>query len=207
MTIADSAAATGLSPTVAWSRRVRKVGGYIQLAFAAFWLFRGGLSIGGGGGSAVALAGLVASLAALGYGIRNTSGIGGRPTGPAAGRIERSVTAATVIELVASIALPFIVIAMGHTDWVLPSIAITIGPLLLWLDHVVHIPRLRPVGWVLTVGPVLLVVGMSGTALEATTGLAAGALLLGTAAAGFHDLAVLRSQAPARAAGPIPETP
>ena len=33
------------SPEVAWSHRVRKVGGYIQLAFAAFWLVRGGMSI------------------------------------------------------------------------------------------------------------------------------------------------------------------
>jgi hypothetical protein len=33
---------------------------------------------------------------------------------------------------------------------------------------------------------------MSGSALAATTGLTAGLLLLGTAAAGFHDLAGLR---------------
>jgi hypothetical protein len=30
-----------LSPAEAWSQRVRKVGGFIQLAFAAFWLVRG----------------------------------------------------------------------------------------------------------------------------------------------------------------------
>ena len=102
------------------------------------------------------------------------------------------MTAATIIELVASFVFPVIVIAAGHSDWVLPSIAITIGPLLLWLDHLVHIPRYRPVGWTLTVGPVILVLTMSGSALAATTGLAAGVLLLGTAAAGFHDLAGLR---------------
>ena len=39
---------------------------------------------------------------------------------------------------------------------------------------------------------------MSGTALAVTTGIAAGLVLLGTAAAGFHDLAGLR---PARPAG------
>ncbi len=33
---------------------------------------------------------------------------------------------------------------------------------------------------------------LSGSALAATTGLTAGVLLLGTAAAGFHDLAGLR---------------
>ena len=102
------------------------------------------------------------------------------------------MTVATIIELIASFVFPVIVIAAGHSDWVLPSIAITIGPLLLWLDHLVHIPRYRPVGWALTIGPVILVATMSGPALTATTGLAAGVLLLGTAAAGFHDLAGLR---------------
>ena len=135
---------------------------------------------------------VVIVVAVLVYGIRVTAGTGRRPTGPEAKRIERSVTTATVIELVASFVLPVIVIAAGHRDWVLPSIAITIGPLLLWLDHLVHIPRYRPVGWALTIGPFILVATMSGTALVATTGLVAGVLLLGTAAAGFHDLADLR---------------
>ena len=98
-----------------------------------------------------------------------------------------------MIEFAAAIVLPIIVSAAGHSDWVLPSIAITIGPLLLWLDHRVHVPRYRPVGWALTVGPVILVATMSGTALVATTGIAAGVLLLGTALAGFHDLAGTRA--------------
>lgn len=184
--------ASELSPKVAWSRRVRKVGGYIQVGFAAFWLVRGGLSISGGVGTVLAGLGVLLSVVVLAYAIRGTAGVGGRPTGAAAKRIERSVTAATVIELIASFAFPVIVIAAGHSDWVLPSIAITIGPLLLWLDHVVTIPRLRPVGWALTIGPFILVAALSGTALEATTGLAAGVILLGTAAAGFRDLAQLR---------------
>ena len=81
--------------------------------------------------------------------------------------------------------LPVIVIAAGRSDWVLPSIVITIGPLLLYLDHLVHIPRYRPVGWALIAGPVILVATMSGTALAVTTGIAAGLVLLGTAAAGL----------------------
>jgi hypothetical protein len=177
---------------VAWSQRVRKVGGFIQLAFAAFWLVRGGLSVSGIAGTAIAIAGILISVAVLSYAVRASIGIGGRPTSTAAKRIERSVSIATVIELVASFAFPVIVIAAGHSDWVLPSIAITIGPLLLWLDHLVHIPRLRPVGWALTVVPFILGAVMSGSALAATTGLGAGVLLLGTATAGFHDLAALR---------------
>ena len=195
MTITQAPTATELSPRVAWSQRVRKVGGFIQLAFAAFWLVRGALSITGITGTALALAGIVLSVVVLGYAIRVTAGIGGRPTSAAAKRIERSVSIATVIELVASFAFPVIVIAAGHSDWVLPSIAITIGPLLLWLDHVVDVPRFRPVGWALTVVPFILVAAMSGSALAATTGLGAGVLLLATATAGFRDLSTLRAHA------------
>ena len=32
--------AADLTPAAAWSRRVRRVGGFIQAAFAAFWLAR-----------------------------------------------------------------------------------------------------------------------------------------------------------------------
>ena len=80
----------------------------------------------------------------------------------------------------------------------LPSIVITIGPLLLWLDHLVHIPRYRPVGWALIAG-IILVATMSGSALAVTTGIAAGVLLLGTAAAGFPRPGLR----PARPPGPV----
>ena len=56
------------------------------------------------------------------------------------------MTPATVIELAAAFVLPVIVIAAGHSDWVLPSVVITIGPLLLYLDHLVHIPSYRLAG-------------------------------------------------------------
>ena len=64
----------------------------------------------------------------------------------------------------------------------LPSIVITIGPLLLYLDHLVNIPRYpRTVGWALIAGPVILVATMTGTALAVTTGHRRPALvLLGT---------------------------
>jgi hypothetical protein len=196
-----------LSPKVAWSRRVRRVGGFIQLAFAALWLVRGSLNVHKPEGIALAGAFSVMVLAVLFYGIRVTAGAGSRPPGHEAKRIERSVTISTIIELVAAFVLPVIVIAAGHSDWVLPSIAITIGPLLLWLDHLVHIPRYRPVGWTLIVGPVILVATMSGTALVATTGIAAGILLLTTAAAGFHDLASLRAPGRSTTVGLRPQAP
>ena len=169
-----AASAADLTPAAAWSRRVRRVGGFIQAAFAAFWLGRASLAIGGRAGDVLLAASAVAVIGVFSYAIRVTAGLAPRPTGPEARRIERSVTIATVIELVAAFVLPVIVIAAGHSDWVLPSIVITIGPLLLWLDHLVHIPRYRPVGWALTVGPIILVATMSGSALAVTTGIAAG---------------------------------
>jgi hypothetical protein len=190
--------AAELPPAVAWSRRVRRIGGFIQTAFAAFWLARASQAVGGRAGDALIAASAVAVIGVLAYAITVTAGTAPRPTGPEARRIGRSVTAATVIQLAASFVLPVIVTAAGHPGWALPSIVITIGPLLLWLDHVASIPRLRPVGWALTAGPVILAVTMSGPALAVTTGIAAGVLLLGTAAAGFHDLARLR---PARPSG------
>jgi hypothetical protein len=196
MSDSDAPTGAGLTPAAAWSQRVRRVGGFIQLAFVAFWLLRGALSIGTGTGTALTVVVLVIVVVVLVYAVRVSAGTGQRPTSAEGKRIEASVTAATVIELVASVVLPVIVIAAGHPDWVLPSIAVTIGPLLLWLDHLVHIPRYRPVGWALTIGPFILVATMSGTALAATTGLAAGVLLLGTATAGFHDLASLRPRHP-----------
>ena len=193
MTTSDTTERTDLTPVEAWSQRVRKVGGFIQLAFAAFWLVRGAFNLHGGARSPLSGGFVVVTLLVLAYGIRVTAGTGPRLTSPEAKRIERSVTIATVIELVAAFVLPVVVSAAGHSDWVLPSIAITIGPLLLWLDHEVHIPRYRAVGWILTIGPLILIATLSGSSLAATTGIAAGVLLLGTAAAGFRDLAGLRA--------------
>ncbi len=192
MTDSKTTQRTDLGPVEAWSQRVKRIGGFIQLAFAAFWLVRGAFNLHGQVRSPLSSVFVVAALIVLAYGIRVTAGTGPRLTSPEARRIERSVTMATVVELGAAFVLPFVVIAAGHGDWVLPSIAITIGPLLLWLDHVVHIPRYRAVGWALTIGPIVLVATMSGSSLASTTGIASGALLMATAAAGFHDLARLQ---------------
>ena len=193
--LSPTTSAADLTPTAAWSRRVRWIGGLIQAAFAAFWLIRGSVVIGGGVAGVLIPVFGVAAIGVFVYAIRATAGTAPRPRSPEGKRIERAVTIATVIEFAAAIVLPVVVSAAGHSDWVLPSIAITIGPLLLWLDHRVHIPRYRPVGWALTVGPVILVATMSGTPLIATTGIAAGVLLIGSALAGFHDLAGVRRAA------------
>jgi hypothetical protein len=158
---------------------VRRVGGFIQAAFAAFWLGRASLTIGDRAEDVLIAVFGVAVIGVISYAIRVMADTALRPAGPEASRIKRSVTVAilwnappsqstesmfggnprrwrprpscglvslgfhrtyTVIELVAAFVLPVVVIAAGHSDWVLPSIVITIGPLLLWLDHLVHIP-------------------------------------------------------------------
>jgi len=188
----------GLTPVAAWSRRVRRVGGFIQAAFAAFWLARASLALGGRAGDALIAVSAAAVAGVVAYAITATAGTAPRPRGPQASRIGRSVNVATVIQLAASCLLPVAVTAAGRPGWVLPSIVITIGPLLLWLGHAVGIRRLRLVGWAMTGGPVILVAAVPGPALAVTTGFAAGALLLGTAAAGFRDLAALRPARPSR---------
>jgi hypothetical protein len=179
--------------TAPWAQRVRWIGGLIQGAFAAFWLVRGSVVIGGAAGHALlAIFGLLVC-GVFSYAIGAAAGTAPRPSATRRDkRIELQITIATVIEFAAAIVLPIVVRATGHSDWTLPSIAITIGPLLLWLDYRVSIPRYRAVGWALTVGPLALVATMSGTLLVATTGLTAGTLLLGTALAGFHDLAATK---------------
>ena len=124
---AEPAAVNGAGPAAAWSRRVRRIGGLIQTAFAAFWLIRASLEIGGRTADALIAVSAVAVTGVFAYAIKATAGTAPRPGGPQARRIERSVTSATIIELAAAFVLPVIVIAAGHPDWVLPSIVITIG--------------------------------------------------------------------------------
>ena len=87
----------------AWSLRVRRVGGFIQVAFAAFWLLRGGLNVGGTSGALLTASALVLVLIVLVYGIRVTAGQGRRPVGVEAKRVEHSVNLATVIEILSLI--------------------------------------------------------------------------------------------------------
>ena len=107
----DAIKAPDLTPAAAWSRRVRRIGGFIQAAFAAFWLGRASLAIGGRAGDILLAASAVAVTGVFAYALRVTACTAPRPAGRHARRIERSVTAATVIELAAAFILPVIVIA------------------------------------------------------------------------------------------------
>ena len=69
-----------LTPTAAWSRRVRWVGGLIQAAFAAFWLVRGSVVLGGGVAAVLIAVFGVIVIGVFVYAIR------ARPHGPAAAK-------------------------------------------------------------------------------------------------------------------------
>jgi hypothetical protein len=115
--------------------------------------------------------------------IRAAAGTAPRPKSPEGKRIERGVTIATVLEFAAaivptgccrrSVSRP---LCCGSTT---ESMSLGTGRS----------------GGAPTNGPVIFVATMSGTPLIATTGIAAGLLLLGTAVAGFRDLAGVRRAA------------
>src|ERR1700761_1178443 len=97
-----SAGGEGLTPTAAWSRRVRWIGGLIQAAFAAFWLVRGSAVIGGGvAGVLIAVSG-VAAIGAFLYAFTVARGTAPRPKSTEGRQIERAVTIATVLEFAAA---------------------------------------------------------------------------------------------------------
>ncbi len=70
----DAIKAADLTPVVAWSRRVRRVGGFIQAAFAALWLVRASLAIGGRTGHVLLAVSGVAVIGVVSYAIKVTAG-------------------------------------------------------------------------------------------------------------------------------------
>ena len=71
---AAPAAINGAGPTAAWSRRVRRIGGFIQAAFAAFWLARASLAIGGLTGDVLIAVSAAAVIGVFIYAIRVAAG-------------------------------------------------------------------------------------------------------------------------------------
>jgi hypothetical protein len=182
----------------AWRRRVAYAGSLFQLAFAALWLVRGTLAT-GWPARPIAIA-LAAAAAGVGiWGALATRGLAPQPRGQAAARLGRAITIATVAQLAASIALPFIVSALGRPDLAVTSIAITIGMLLLWLRASLASVGHLAAGVLLIAVPAGLALALTGNTLTAATGLATAAILLASAITGFRALAsgTLTTPAPA----------
>ncbi len=173
----------------AWRRRVARIGSLIQLAFAALWLARGTLATEWPGRLPIAITLAAAAIAVGIWGAVTTRGLAPRPSGAAAHRLERAITIATAIQLAASCALPVIVSAAGRADLTVPTIAVTIGILLLWLRARLTTPGHLTAGILLIAVPGALALTLTGNALTATAGLATAAILVGGAITGFHALA------------------
>lgn len=173
---------------LAWRRRVARVGSLIQLGFAALWLGRGALSTGWAVRLPLAIA-LVGAAVALGvWGEARTRGLGPRPQDEQSRRVERAVTVATALQLAASVALPFVVSALDRPDLTVGTISVTIGALLLWLRAKLNTRGHLVAGVLLVVIPIALALALTGSALTASTGLATGAILLGSAFVGIRSL-------------------
>lgn len=164
-----------------WRRRALLVGGGFQIAFGALWLARGlaplaPIPVAVGAGVLVLVLGSAAVVA-----LRRSAP---RPQGDEARAIGRRLTMATVLQLVASFVLPIAVGAAIGQRLVIPSIVLTIGILLSWLGRDVDTPYQGGAGWALIglAGASALLVGDAQTVLA---GLAAAAILLGCAVAGF----------------------
>lgn len=183
----------------AWRRRVAYAGSLFQLAFAALWLVRGTLAAGWPARLPIAVA-LAAAAAGVGiWGALATRGLAPQPRGQAAARLGRAITTATVAQLAASIALPFILSAIGRPDLAVTGIAITIGMLLLWLRARLASAGHLAAGVLLIAVPAGLALALTGNTLTAATALATAAILLASAITGFRALAsgTLTTPAPA----------
>ncbi len=173
----------------AWRQRVARIGSEIQLAFAALWFARGTLSTAWPGRLPIAIA-LAAGAVAIGvWGAAVTCGLAPRPHGPAARRLERAITTATVLQLAASCALPFVLSAAGRLDLTITTIAITIGLLLLWLWARLRTPGHLAAGVLLIAIPGGLALALSGNTLTAAAGLATAVILTASAITGIRALA------------------
>jgi len=183
------AVSSDLAARAAWRRRVAQIGSQFQLAFVALWLVRGTLATGWPGNLPIAIA-LAAVAAAVGIrGGITTRGLAPRPRGPEAQRLGRAITIATVAQLAASCALPFIVAALGRPDLTVTTIAVTIGILLLWLRATLRSAGHLAAGILLIVVPTALALALTGSALTAAAGLATAAILGSSAITGFRALA------------------
>lgn len=198
------------SARAAWRRRVARIGSEIQLAFAALWLARGTLATAWPGRLPIAIT-LASGAVAVGiWGAAVTRGLAPRPHGPAARRLERAVTTATVIQLAASCALPFVLSAAGRPDLTVTTIAITIGLLLLWLWARLRTPGHLAAGIALIAIPSGLALALSGNTLTAAAGLATAVILTASAITGFRALAsgtLGRGDGPAAPSGPADPNP
>lgn len=180
----DEATFEATNARVGWQKRAVLVGGGFQVVFGALWLARGLvpltlLAVAIAAGGVVLVAGLMTAVL-----LRQSAP---RLHGSVARAIERRLTTATVLQLIASFVLPIVISEVAGPRLVLPSIVITIGILLVWIHHEVDTPYQGVAGWML-IGLSLFFALFAGSAETIITGLSSAVTLLGCAGAGFKWL-------------------
>ncbi len=167
-----------------WRARVLLVGGGFQVAFGAWWLVRAlrdftslPVALVAGGVVVVAAIPVTSSLLASAP----------RPHGPHARRLERRLSIATLVQLGASLLVPW---GLDHLDGRRLSLAVvmaSIGVLLLWIHREVDAPYQASAGTIL-IALSLVSAALSGSAQTVFAGLSSAVVLLGCASAGYHWL-------------------
>ena len=171
-----------------WKDRVARLGSLIQLAFAAFWFIRGALATDWLFRLPIAII-LATGVIAFGvWGEKRTRKLVAAPTGFAAKILERQITIATVLQLVASFILPEVVIMLGRPDLIVGSVSVSIGALLLWLYAKLRTSGHLLMGILLVIVPIGLAIFLNGNALTALSGLTVGVMLVISALIGLRSL-------------------
>ena len=167
-----------------WRKRVLLVGGGLQVAFGAWWLVRALSPI-----TSPLVAGLFGALVVLGAITVAPSLFSSapRPRGPEALRIERRLSVATILQLVASFLVTWGLSQLQAQRLSLPFVMASIGALLIWTHREVKSPFQGTAGRAL-IGLSLLALAWAGTGQMVFAGLSSAAVLLGCAGAGYHWL-------------------
>ena len=158
---------------------LRRNAAVIQAAFAMFWFVRLAAAVPSAATGAVLIVGTALAVWGAVSAWHGASGVRARDEfrTPAGRAFLRPVTRISVAQLVASVVLPWIASTAGATDWVLPSIALTIGLFLFAFAQPLQVPAVRWMGVVATVIPVLLPLVIHGDGLAVAVCATLGAAL------------------------------
>jgi hypothetical protein len=173
------------SPIAQWRRRVLRVSSLCQIGFGTVWLANAVRAHAPNVSPVLLAVGLVG----FGAAIAATRGSAPRPSGREARSLERNVTIATVVQLVASFVLPVVLIVSGHSWLVMPVVVVSIGALFVYLYRLLQVPRLGALGAALIVIPIAAIAALSGSAQTAVMLGVAGSLMVANGSAGVRSLA------------------
>jgi hypothetical protein len=174
-----------LAAAAQWRRRVLRISSLCEIGFGSLWPANALRPHFAAAGPIVLLIGA----AGLALSIRATRGTAPRPSGAHARALERKITIASVIQVVASVVLPVALVATGHGDLIMPVVIVTVGALFVWLYRLLHVPRLGALGSALIVIPIAALAALSGSAQSTVMLLAAGTLMLVNGTAGVLGVA------------------